>query len=426
MENHTQRRRWSIAHPLLGLWVACVLMAGLLLLVSPNYRWNSHKEDSPYGSDFLQDWIAASIIGAGEGSRLYDAATFDAWQHDSQRIGFTWNTDSYYPAVYPPPYYWICTPLHWLEYRWAVWLWLGILLGAYCLAAAIVERGNAIAPKQPIVWFWPAMLLFPPVLLGLTMGQKGTIWLLLLSGTWLLCKRRKLFMAGMLFGILSIKPTLFFLLPLVMLRYRQWQFVMGASLTWSVLWLAAAASLPTNVWTDFLAVASGAANYHQHTGYQLHWSCNLQALQANLPDWLPAWVQGLILTVLVGYVLSQIVRRAQFDWDDPRQWSQVILATCLLSPHFYAYDLVVLLLPARALWIRYPRGSIILIGTVWGGMLASQPCLDTVGLPLMPVVLLASLYSLSTVTPAQSSVRKGVNGSPAASNMLHTGLSPQA
>ena len=415
------------AKSLRGLLIGGLLLIGVLLVFSPNYRWNIDKGDTPYGSDFLQDWTAASMIGAGEAGGLYNATAFDAWQHDPDLIGFHWNADSYYPAVYPPPYYWLCTPLHWIPYRPAVYLWLVMLLGALVAAAAMLEQASRSRQSPATaVWFWPAMLLFPPLLLGLTMGQKGTIWLLILTATWVLYRRTSPLAAGLVFGLLSVKPTLFFLLPLVMLRYREWRFVAGASLSWAALWGTAAYWLPTNVWADFLAVARAAGDYHAHAGYQLVWSSNLQSLSGNLPGWMPNWASGVLLAVPALFILGRIFVKANFSLYNPLDLCQVLLATCLLSPHFYAYDLVVLLLPIGGMWQTQRRAAVGVLAAVWFGMLASRPCLDTIGLPLMPVVLLATLYCLSTVRPGQSSVRKGVSGSPAPSNILQTGLSAQA
>ncbi|MEZ6081321.1 MAG: hypothetical protein R3C56_38310 [Pirellulaceae bacterium] len=42
------------AKPLRGLLIGSLLLAGLLIVFSPNYRWKLDKGDSPYGSDFLQ------------------------------------------------------------------------------------------------------------------------------------------------------------------------------------------------------------------------------------------------------------------------------------------------------------------------------------------------------------------------------------
>ncbi len=417
-------------------WIglSSLLLGGLLFVSSPNYRWDANKGKSPYGSDFLQDWTGANMIVSGQASGLFDSSAFDAWQHDPQRIGFTWHADSFYPTVYPPPYYLMLSPLGLVDYRWAVLLWLGLLLGALVAAVAIIERlfenGRSAAS---IPWFWPAMLLFPPLLLSLTMGQKGTLWLLICVATWRLMQRQRPLAAGLVFGLLSVKPTLFFFLPLVMLYHRQWRFVLGASLSFGGLWIAAACVLPFHVWTEFLEIARTAGSYHQHAGYQLNWSCNLLSLAGGLEkSWLPAWAGYLLLGVLASYVLSLSVfakRSGQhecFDIGQGVQLGRVVLATCLLSPHFYVYDLVILLLPIRLLWGTHRPQAVLLIGAVWSGMLASQLCQDTVGLPLMPIVLLGALYSLSTVTPGQSSVRNGVSGKPAPSNILQTGLSPQA
>lgn len=419
---------------LVATGVGLLILGGLLLVGSPNYRWNVNKGESPYGSDFLQDWTGANMIVSGQASGLFDPSTFDAWQHAPQRIGFTWNTDEYYPTVYPPPYYLLLSPLGLVEYRWAVVLWLGILLSALFAAATILERAQEKSASQnSISWFWPAMMLFPPLLLSLTMGQKGTLWLLICVATWGLMQRQRPLSAGLVFGLLSVKPTLFFFLPLVMLAHRQWRFVLGAGLSFVGLWLAAAVVLPLHVWTEFLEVARSAGSYHQHAGYQLHWSCNLLSLAGGLEKtWLPAWTSYLLLGVLASYVLKLTffakhkLRRECFDLRDGNHLGRVVLATCLLSPHFYVYDLVVLLLPIRLMWTSHRTLAVLVSSAVWSGMLASQLCHDTVGLPLMPFVLLGSLYCLSTVKPGQSSVRNGVSGKPAPLNMLHTGLSAQA
>ncbi len=415
-------------HALTPLLIGCTLLASLLLAFSPNYRWAAQKGDTPYGSDFLQEWTAASMLGAGQAGQLYNAAAFDAWQHDPRVVGFEWSENSYYPAVYPPVYYWLCTPLHWISYRWAVRLWLSLSMTALLAAAWIIHRAvHCDADRPPMaVWFWPTMLLFPPLLLGLSMGQKGPLWLLLFSATWWLTRRGKPWAAGIVFGLLSIKPTLFFLLPLVMLRHGQWRFVMAASLSWAGLWGAAACALPAHVWTDFMTVARSAGEYQQHAGYQLIWSSNLPALAAGLPQWVPWWASSLLWIIPAAYVIGRMAVQAEFQLQNPRDLCQVLLATCLLSPHFYAYDLVVLLLPICGMWHTHRRAAVVILAGLWLGMLASQPCLSAVGVPLMPLVLLAQFYWLSTVRPAQSSVRNGVNGSPTASYMLQTGLSAQA
>ncbi|MEZ6136550.1 MAG: glycosyltransferase family 87 protein [Pirellulaceae bacterium] len=430
MANPHENSFISIAPGSARIWLwtgmSVLLLASLLLAFSPNYRWNVHKGESPYGSDFLQDWTGANMLVSGHANQLFDAASFDAWQHDPQRIGFTWNADQFYPTVYPPPYYLLLCPLGLLDYRLAVVVWLGILLIALCAAIMIVERlREGKGASRGSRWYWPAMLLFPPVLLSLAMGQKGTLWLLVFAVTWGLMQRQRPLTAGLVFGLLSVKPTLFFFLPLVMLYHRQWRFVWGAGMSWIGLWGVAAAVLPGHVWGEFLEVARGAGNYHQNAGYQLNWSCNLLSLTAGLEKiWLPAWANYLLLGLLASYVVSlacfanRWVQQERFDLRQGRHLGGAIVATCLLSPHFYVYDLVVLLLPIRLLWATHRTQAVLLLLLSWVGVLASQLFQAALGLPLMPLVLLGSLYCLSTVT-VHAVVRSGDCDSSTHTNVLH-------
>ncbi len=378
------------------------LVVGLgLLIFSPNYRWAADKGESPYGSDFLQDWTAGRMILAGQAAELYNAPQFDRWQHDPQQIGFTWNPNSYYPSVYPPPYYLLVSPMAWLYYRWAAVLWLALMCAAYFAAGTICELGLAhyetrktpLDPHQPtgMNWFWPAMLLFPASLLCFSMGQKGTLWLLLWAGTWYWHHQGKPFVAGLIFGILSIKPTLFFLLPLIMLWNGQWKFLSGASISFAGIWLAAALLLPSHVWSEFLQVARGAGDYHQHAGYQLHWSSNLASYVSVVQHRLPPVVTWLILATLVGYVLLKTFGISKFNLNNALHLGSALLATSLLSPHFYSYDLVVLLLPLWALWNSQRQLAVVGLCSLWLGMMASPVVQQTLGIPLMPLMLLALL-----------------------------------
>lgn len=445
--------RWGVV---LAAFAAVLLVA--LLALSPNYRWESDKGDTPYGSDFLQDWTGANMILSGSGASLYDAATFDAWQHAPEHIGFTWNPAAYYPTVYPPPHYLLFGALGWLDYRWAVPLWLALLVWCLWATAWMVERslqhslGQTNEPRVgglTPTWIWPLMLLSPPLLLSLSMGQKGALWLLIWGATYCLLHSQRPWLAGFVFGALSLKPTLFFLFPLWMLWQGQWRFVLAAGLSWGGLWLASASLLPTNVWLDYLDIARGMGSYQQHAGYQLDWACNLWSLRpvVQSANWL-AWSALGCLVFVAGLLVWRLAVRfpeaSAPAWTGPayaapsytastlpdaRQLAHIMLATCLLSPHYYAYDLVVLLLPIRLLWAQEKPGpgqAVWLLAAIWGGMTASQFFVQVTGWPLLPWLLLGAFYSLSAVTPGQSSVRNGVSGKPAPSNMLHTGLSPQA
>ena len=67
-----------------------------------------------------------------------------------------------------------------------------------------------VAPFHPR-WVWPAIA-FPPVFLCLMQGQTGLLAAALLGGG-LLALRPRPVLAGVLFGLLTVKPQLGLLLP---------------------------------------------------------------------------------------------------------------------------------------------------------------------------------------------------------------------
>ena len=110
------------------------------LFFAPNYDWSEQSSDTPYGADFLQEWVGARMVLSGNVSQLYDVDMFRAWQHDPSIVGFEWSSDQYFPPVYPPPHYVLFSPLACIPYRWAALVWLAsLIVAAFWSAKQIVE-----------------------------------------------------------------------------------------------------------------------------------------------------------------------------------------------------------------------------------------------------------------------------------------------
>jgi hypothetical protein len=71
---------------------------------------------------------------------------------------------------------------------------------------------------------------------------------------------------------------------------------------------------------------------------------------------------------------------------DPEFLLRGLIATALLSPHFYYYDLVWLLFPLQGIFISSPRRGLLYAGGLWMGMLIAQQ-MET-GWPVLSLVLL--------------------------------------
>jgi hypothetical protein len=227
--------------------IAVATIACSYLFYAPNYEWTEQAFDTPYGADFMQEWVGARILLSPQASQLYQTDLFRECQYDSNIVGFEWQSDQFFPPVYPPPHYALFSPLACLPYRWAVVVWLLVLIACAFASARLIQeivvhharetknqRMEKIAATSSILWV--GLLLFPSLLFSITLGQKSVGWLLIACMTWRLLQMQRDFVSGMVFGLLSIKPTLFFLFPLVMLRQRRWSFFCGASASVIALW----------------------------------------------------------------------------------------------------------------------------------------------------------------------------------------------
>jgi len=383
------------------VWALSLALGGLiavLLLASPSHRWQPDLvTEAPYGNDFLQEWIGGHLILTGEANKLYDSAVFQTSQHDPARTGFQWSKATYFPPVYPPPHYWMATLLAWIPYRFAAILWLFLLAGAmsigFWISAKYVVRFQEVrlepfAKKILERWSWIAIVLFPSSVFCFVMEQKGPFWLLIFAATWGLLRQKRDGWAGVVFGLLSIKPTLFFLLPIVMLRYRRWRFVAGAAFTVAILWGGAFAALPIEVWSGFAEKLRLSGSYAGIQGYHLDWSCNLMSLSyvAQAPN-VVALLKWLLVVPLSLYALLLVTGPERLRIDHPSTPWNILIATFLLSPHAYYYDLVVMLMPI--LWyvaMDTKRGLLYFLSLVAAVVLAPL-VLETLGIPLIPIVL---------------------------------------
>jgi hypothetical protein len=390
-------------NPFRGSKVVLLVLAvifGAYVCFSPNYRWNTSFEETPYAADFLQEWVGARMIASGQASQLY-GESFVLNQHEPNYVGFTWNREEYFPAVYPPPHYLLFSPIGLISYRWAGLIWLACqLLFVYCTwvaARPLIERvqtdrgqtehDSSDHDSSAGRAIWLALILFPALLFSITVGQKSTMWMMIIAVSMSLYSGGKDFRAGVVFGFLSIKPTLFFLVPLVMLKQRRWQFLVGSSLSALVIWGTTALLMPWSVWSGFIDVASGAGSFAENMGYRADWSCNLLTLAYSLPVNLVAWGKIAICIPLALYVLYSIFILTP-SLDKPTSWLMVLAGTALLSPHFYYYDLCVLLPPLVWLWSKSSKESVAVYVLLAVSCAASAGVFELLDVPILPIALI--------------------------------------
>jgi hypothetical protein len=235
-----------------------------------------------------------------------------------------------------------------------------------------------------------AIILFPATVYALIVGQKGTLWFLVIAITWALLRNRRDGWAGFVFGILSLKPTLFFALPLVMARYGRWRFLSGMAVSMVALWGSSALVLPGDVWTGFAEKIGMSGTYAGIQGYHLDWSCNLMSIAyaAQNPEGIALMKWFLVLPLSV-YGLILILEPREFRVDQPGHLWNILIVTFLLSPHSYYYDLVVLLAPLMWYAVTDLRRGVAYYLFISASIVLSPMALSTIGIPLIPLVLVA-------------------------------------
>ncbi len=302
--------------------LAALAIAGCLYGFSPNFRYASGPAAGPYAGDFLQEWLGGWIVRNGDVGRFYNVEYAYGLQHDERLVGFEWNADEYLPIVYPPFYYLVVSPLSSIPLHWSAWIWAGLMCAALTWALWLLYDGrprpsngtrtnqlDGLGRPSYLPWLIPAAVLFVPVLESLSSSQKGTLCLLILTGTFTLWNRRRPLTAGMVFGLLAFKPQLVLVIAIAALWKRQWRFVAGGAMTGAVL-LGLSLAMGIDVCEQYVRFALGAGEYMQTSGYDLYKSHSVwgfAALLLGLDSGIAVKAFGLSLAGLVVWQLKKVL-----------------------------------------------------------------------------------------------------------------------
>jgi hypothetical protein len=331
--------------------------------------------------DFANYWVAARLAIEGHaGTVLGPPAAYLAHMRSLFGADYPWHAWSY-----PPHYLLLMLPLALLPYKAAL---LSFVTATFLLLCAALRL---VCPRPR---WWQILLLLPPVLTNAIAAQNGFLLsALMLAG--LSLRDRRPILAGLCFGLLTVKPQLGVLLPLLLLFERQWMVIASAGLAASTLAALSAALFGVEAWTGYIEeiVPYQALVMREAEGIFLHMMPTVygsvrslggeaaSAFAAHLPFALAA-------LALYGVSLPRLAR------PDMRAAS-TLFATTLAVPYLLNYDLVALL-AAAVLWSgREPLSS------PWRSILAGlsltpmiMPGLGLFGAPIAPAVILVAWLGL--------------------------------
>ncbi|HEX5335942.1 MAG TPA: glycosyltransferase family 87 protein [Propionicimonas sp.] len=272
------------------------------------------------------------------------------------------------PWFYPPTFLLVVAPLALLPYGWAFALWLATTVTLWIL----VVRRAAGAPHS-----WLVVFGFPALWWAALDGQNSFLTAAIVGLAVIAWRTDRKVLAGVVVGLLVIKPHLAVGLAIVLVAARAWRTVVAAAAT-AISGLAVSVLvfgwLTVPAWLGSLSDASALV-----AEGQLPWQkmpsvyAMLRLLGVTHPA---ALAVHAVVALAVAVAVWQVGRRAR-DWR--LLWAAGMIGGFLIVPYGYDYDLVWLLLPI--LWLaatRTTRWEKLLLGLAWvapfgASMLADSP-----------------------------------------------------
>ena len=375
---------WALAaalvYPFLGLDL-------IRALASPIWQVG---DGTMLGRDFVNVYTAGHMVVGGPLRDIYDIQAYQAYQQSLFGGAVLGHNYSYSPVSFF--YVWLFAPFPYLV---ALILWLVVTGGAFLLAARPWLR-DARLPA------WLALVL-PASLMNIWAGHYGFFIGALWLAAWRLLERRPR-LAGLLVGLMIVKPHLAVLMPIVLARRGAWTAFVFAALTSAGLVLASGLIFGWAYWAAYVGdtLFAQAAMIGDTGQFFLRMmpTAAPSLLLAGLPPWAAWSVQAAAALAAVAALL----------WFMPKEPGRAGLATAcatfLVLPYAFVYDMTAVSL-AAALLLGRPGAA---LRPLWRAVLMLAFLLpvmavsaNNAGIPLGPP-LVAFLLVL-TLRPGAASSR---------------------
>ena len=278
------------------------------------------------GRDFVGTWMSAKSVLEGQSAAWFDFDTFNAALQSLFGPDFP-----LHHLTYPPHLLLFVWPLGFLPYLVAYAVYCVVGFALYMIAAAQGERRT-----DRLVM----LAISPAVLVNIFAGQNGFFTAALLIGGLRLLDRRPI-VAGVLFGVLTIKPHLGVLLPVMLVMTGQWRAIAAAAVTTVALLGTATAMFGSDIWVSYvehslpkqreiLEYASGILPPMMPTAF-------MNVRVAGLPLSFAWGLQTMVSIAAIGAVVWTYWRRR----DPVLSTALLVTATFLVTPYIFNYDMVV-------------------------------------------------------------------------------------
>ncbi len=326
------------------------------VLAALDIQWASTLHYKLAQPDFYVYYLAARLGRAHGWAAIYDPAVF--LPPVAAAVGKP------LPYLNPPELAWLVTPLSYLPYVPAGWLWTAVLAAAFLLVVLLAAPDHGVSRVLHAL----AAGALLPVFVGVLFGQVSLLVVAAVALAWWLQSRGRPWLAGIALAALMLKPQIAFLVPVALLLGGYWRVFTA--------WLAVTA--PVAILT-LLATGTGVFQQILHS-LQLVRSVP-GPIQSSLWRQL-APAAAIVAICLVLGISALIVWRGR-GRGPSLPIAVGLIASVLVSPYINFYDLSAMVLAAwLILRLNPPR---------WQQVVTFGMYLPLYAAPISPVFTLACL-----------------------------------
>jgi len=342
---HTIRRRLWKAGSLVVLFIITLIISNAFV---SRERAVTHEM---LGHDFLAFYAAGSFARTGEFSHLYDLTAIKANEAATGKAAGL--TVGFGPWWNPPFAAWFFAPFSRLPFGQAVIAWeifgLAAVAVSCLILASAIPGGWQNAGLIPILIFGSG-----PFWAVITHGQNTFLTLLILSTVVFFWRKRQAIPAGIAAGLLLYKPQHAAVIAAILTLSLGWRAALGFAATALGLVLITIITMPgalgdyVHKLPNMIVFMQEQSDYawDRHVTLKAFWRLLLQGNFAGPMRW-TTWSLWWCSELLV---IGMLLRMVQTAWDDSSKTDRLIaaavIATPLLVPFFFDYDLLILAVAA--------------------------------------------------------------------------------
>ena len=285
------------------------------------------------GTDFLQFYVAGSFIREGRLNELYDLQPLYA---RAQAIA-PGSRDTIYAPMQSPQTLLAFSPVSAFSYPVAVTIWIVVIVLLYGASCVITWRYCTGLHRHRYETIACAIA-FPGLFSTVLHGQTSAVALLAVAVALFALRHGRPFVAGLAVGCLAFKPHWLLAAGAVFVALREWRVVVGAVTgaagQFGLTYLLMGPAVIGAYWRTLQTVRRLGDLLEPYPG---------DSLRSFFKVFVPSEAAALVAYVLCAVATLWVAMRIwRSDAPFELRSSAVVLATLLISPHAFPYDLILL------------------------------------------------------------------------------------